>query len=723
MTAILTAGAMRLAPQWPTLKLNAACPFRPSAPEFSFRLQRDGDPSLLRQQDFEPAAMEQALLTEGLFRNFGQWTMSGRRDGLEMRLHTLAYPGEPSVILEPEIINHGATSCALTDIRVHLRLANDPNLTAHLVCGRPEYVIKRDGVPYVMPYDSRTWRGSLSELRDRPPECNCGHLVVTDGARAMACWSALGHETNCGGRSQYAILPFDVLIEEGSVEISFPLYLAGVGPVPTHAIPLAPGQACRLFGVVFTVGPITDGDPWSVVRDARAAALRRAPAVAGTPPPVAGGSWNWSKWKDQNLTELERREFAIRPPTRPQHPETPHHEATGHESYIRPQIPHWRDLGCELGWIDMTPIATGTYAPVGSNFPSGLDACRAELRAAGLGASFILNPDSLENPAVHHSEWTDELERRFGDCRHSKPGGNTLCLASRWGEHAAAEFARVVREYDLCLVQVAFNHNQPAALGNCCTHAAHGHAPAGADASDYVRGYLAAHNRIYAAIRAARPGTLVLENLPTVYDLGNPCPDAMWTADTLHQPQLVSLLLDYIAGQRRLWPMEMRFAHYMSMNLEPEGESTFLVANIALGHIIALGDDFRHIPPGLRAFCKKWIAFYRAHRQWLCADLRLLAPGVIGHRLPGEFMVFAFNGEDRERPVEIRFTSTTAGLPTTTLQVVAEHADRQQQLGETRPTDGAFIWTAPVAAFGFTVLRFRAEDEGACSTTSAKVNV
>ena len=26
--------------------------------------------------------------------------------------------------------------------------------------------------------------------------------------------------------------------------------------------------------------------------------------------------------------------------------------------------------------------------------------------------------------------------------------------------------------------------------------------------------------------------------------------------------------------------------------------------------------------------------FYREHRQWLCADLHLLAPGVIGHRLP-----------------------------------------------------------------------------------------
>jgi hypothetical protein len=226
-----------------------------------------------------------------------------------------------------------------------------------------------------------------------------------------------------------------------------------------------------------------------------------------------------------------------------------------------------------------------------------------------------------------------------------------------------------------------------------------------------VRGYLAAHNRIYAAIRAARPGTLVLENLPTVYDLGNPCPDAMWTADTYHQPQLVTLLLDYIAAQRRLWPMAMRFAHYMSMNLEPEGDSTFLVANIALGHIIALGDDFRHTPPGLRAFCKKWIAFYREHRQWLCADLHLLAPGVIGHRLPGEFMVFAFNSEEREQQMQIRFTAATAGLPATALRVTAEHADRQQPVGEIQPTDGAFTWAASVPAFGFAVLRFRPESD------------
>ncbi len=709
MSTDLTAGAMHLEPQWPSLKLDAACPFQPAAPEFSFRLQRDRDSTLLRQEDFEPAATDQTRLTEGLFRNFGQWTMRGRRDGLEMRVHTLAYPGEPAVIIEPEIINSGATACTLTDLRVKLRLANDPGLTAHLVCGRPEYVMKRGGFPYVMPHDSCAWHGSLPELRDRPPEYNCGHLVVSDGTQAVAFWPTLGHDSNCGGRSQYVHLPFEVRIDGGTVEIAFPLCLAGVGPSPEHAIPLAPGQSCRLFGIVFTVGAITAGDPWSVVRDARAAALRRTPAVAGSLPPVAGGNWNWDKWPDKQMTERERREFERRPPHRPQHPETPHHEATGHESYIRPQIPHWRDLGCEFGWIDMTPIATGTYAPVASNFPSGLDVCREELRAAGLGASFILNPDCLD-PA-HHAEWTDELERRFGDCRHSKPGGKFLCLASRWGEHAAAEFARVVREYDLSLVQVAFNHNPPVTSSECCTQAGHDHIPAGADAADYVRGYLAAHNRIYAAIREARPGTLVLENLPTVYDLGNPCPDAMWTADTYHLPQLVTLLLDYIAAQRRLWPMAMRFAHYMSMNLEPEGESTFLVANIALGHIIALGDDFRHIPPGLRAFCKKWIAFYREHRQWLCADLHLLAPGIIGHRLPDEFMVFAFNSEEREQQMEIRFTATTAGLPATTLQVTAEYADRQEPLGEMQPTDGIFAWNAPVPAFGFTVLRFRAETE------------
>jgi hypothetical protein len=705
MTATLTAGAMRLAPQWPNLKVDAGCPFLATAPEFSCRLQRDGDSTLLRQGDFQPTDANQTHLTEGLYHNFNQWTISGRHGGLEMRLHTLAYPGEPAVILEPEFINHGATACTLSEFRGRLRLANDPRLSAHLVCGRPEYVIRRGGFPYVMPADSCAWRGSLPELRDRPPAYNCGHLVVTDGVQAVACWPTIGHDSNCGGRSNYVHLPFDVCLDAGMAEISFPLCLAGVGPSPEHVITLAPGQSCRLFGIVFTAGAITDDDPWSVVRDARAAVLRRAPGVAGSLPPVAGGSWNWSKWKDQNMTERERREFERRPPVRPQHPETPHHDATGHESYIRPQIPHWRELGCELGWIDMTPIATGTYAPVASNFPSGLDACREELRANGLGASFILNPDYLD-PA-HHAEWTEELEQRFGDCRHSKPGGNTLCLASRWGEHAAAEFARVVREYDLCLVQVAFNHNQPLTSSECCTHANHDHAPAGADAADYLRGYLAAHNRIYAAIRAARPGTLVLENLPTVYDLGNPCPDAMWTADTYHQPQLVTLLLDYIAAQRRLWPMAMRFAHYMSMNLEPEGESTFLVANIALGHIIALGDDFRHTPPGLRAFCKKWIAFYREHRQWLCADLHLLAPGVIGHRLPGEFMVFAFNGEEREQQMDIRFTAATAGLPATALRVTAEHADRREPLGEIRPADGAFAWSATVPAFGFAVLRFR----------------
>jgi hypothetical protein len=124
----------------------------------------------------------------------------------------------------------------------------------------------------------------------------------------------------------------------------------------------------------------------------------------------------------------------------------------------------------------------------------------------------------------------------------------------------------------------------------------------------------------------------------------------------------------------------------------------------------------------LRAFCQKWIAFYHAHRQWLCADLHQLAPGVIGHRLPGEFLVFAFNGEERERQVEIRFTAATAGLPAAALRVTAEHADRQQPVGEIRPADGVFAWTAPVSAFGFAVLRFRPDDCGADSESPCEMH-
>jgi hypothetical protein len=89
----------------------------------------------------------------------------------------------------------------------------------------------------------------------------------------------------------------------------------------------------------------------------------------------------------------------------------------------------------------------------------------------------------------------------------------------------------------------------------------------------------------------------------------------------------------------------------------------------------------------------------------------LLAPGVIGHRPPGEFLVFAFNGEEQERQMEIRFTTATAGLPVTALRVTAEHADRRESLGEIRPADGVFTWSATVPAFGFVVLRFRPASE------------
>ncbi len=251
------------------------------------------------------------------------------------------------------------------------------------------------------------------------------------------------------------------------------------------------------------------------------------------------------------------------------------------------------------------------------------------------------------------------------------------------------------------------NHNGFVLPASGCEAGDHGHAPTSANATDYARRYIAAHNEIFAQIRRAKPDALIFENLPTVYDLGNPMPDAIWVNDGFHIPQFMWLMLDYLTAQRRLWPMEMRFTNYVSMNLEPGDASTYLIANIAFGNHMAIGADLRHTSPKLKEFYRKWIAFYRANREWLCTNIHLLAPNIIGHRLPGQFLVFVFNDQETPQEISIQFPCPEAGLSGTEIQVVEDSGDAQKQVGTTRPHDGQINWSHRVEARGFRVLRFK----------------
>ncbi len=394
----------------------------------SFRLHQGAEGRRFTLADFPLAPVEVSEMADGLFRGFRQWTLRGRNDQLELKLHVLAYPGEPSVIIEPEIVNHSGTECGLSDLRLQLAVANRPGVNAELISGKPEYVVRLGAATYVMPYDSCTWRGSLADLATRPPVHNCGHVALTEGDHALAFWYPVGHNTNCGGRTGYVHMPLTATV---AGELSFPLYQPCHGPDPAHVFPLKPGNAHRSFGIVFTTGQVEHGDPWSVVRRARAAATQRAPAGERPLPPVGGGTWNWPISDGSNFLESERQLYFRHPPKRP-HPETPHAEDTCREEYIRALLPHWKALGCEFVWIDLLPLYTGTFEEATDRFPSGLKPLCEQLRREGLAVSMILMPDNL-----NFGKWNAALEARFGNCRHTNPAKNYLCLASPWGNSNA----------------------------------------------------------------------------------------------------------------------------------------------------------------------------------------------------------------------------------------------------------------------------------------------
>jgi hypothetical protein len=156
-----------------------------------------------------------------------------------------------------------------------------------------------------------------------------------------------------------------------------------------------------------------------------------------------------------------------------------------------------------------------------------------------------------------------------------------------------------------------------------------------------------------------------------------------------------------------VFPMEMRFQNYLSMNLEPSARSVFLIANIALGNAIALGGDLRHLTPGLLDFCRNWIGFYRKHRRWLCGNLTILDPFTLAHRLPGEFLVFAFNADDQSRKMNIQFTLEQAGLKSNVFDVVEEYAVTRNSLGKVVVSHDKIFWKQTIPARDFSVLRFR----------------
>jgi hypothetical protein len=133
--------------------------------------------------------------------------------------------------------------------------------------------------------------------------------------------------------------------------------------------------------------------------------------------------------------------------------------------------------------------------------------------------------------------------------------------------------------------------------------------------------------------------------------------------------------------------------------------------NIALGNAIAIGGDLRYLVPGLLDFCNDWLGFYRAHRQWLCGNLIILNRLTLAHRLPGEFLVFAFNSDDKSREINVHFSLEQAGLESKTLDVVEEHAVTRNPLGKVSASRNEIVWKQTIPARDFSVLRFRPSEK------------
>ena len=142
-------------------------------------------------------------------------------------------------------------------------------------------------------------------------------------------------------------------------------------------------------------------------------------------------------------------------------------------------------------------------------------------------------------------------------------------------------------------------------------------------------------------------------------------------------------------------------------NLEPKARSVYLIANIALGNAIVIGGELRYFVPGLFDFCRDWIGFYRSHRKWLCGNLIILDPLTLAHRLPGEFLVFAFNSADDSRDVKICFSLEQAELKAKAFDVSEEHAVIRTPSGRVLASRGEIVWNQTIPANDFSVLRFR----------------
>lgn len=651
--------------------------------------------------DFEARTFEITDVEEGLCRGFRQWTLTADckvRPEIVLRLHVVARRGERSLRIEPELCNQGSQNLELSDLRIHVGIAKEKGVFAEFIGGRPEYIGNKGGSSYVVPFASHSVRLPVGDLVSGVP-LNCGHLILNKGKAVFAAWHPAGHNSNCGGRSQYVHMPVTVHVEDEKVQLSIPFYQPLFGTDFTAKIPLQPGLPHRVLGIVLALGQIEQADPWEVVRRARADAMTRGPKRKRPLPMVSWGTWMWPKRGPEVYTPLELSNF-VRQPAK-SYPQEAFIGAEGcREWVVKANLPHLKDLGCEMVWLDLLPIYMGTFLPVTERFPTGLKRLRRELKDLGLSLSCILVHDHR-----YYGDWTPALESRFGRYRHSTQT-EFMCWASPWAGYAAKKIARVAEDYELGSAQIAFNHNQFLLPPNGCNAAGHGHIPCENNVMDYARKYLESFNALYEAIYRQYPSTFVLENLPSVYDLGNPMPDAMWVADCYHLPQMMWLMLDYMAAQRRLWPMEMCFQNYLSVNYEPSDRSTYLVANIALGNALTIGMDLRFMETELRAFYARWINFYRVHREWLCGNIRIFDRFTIGHALPGQFLVFLFNENEAEREMTVSFRPEDFGPPTGKLAVVEDSAGEWKFLGFVNDQRRSMTWKHRVGSYDFAVLRF-----------------
>ena len=126
-----------------------------------------------------------------------------------------------------------------------------------------------------------------------------------------------------------------------------------------------------------------------------------------------------------------------------------------------------------------------------------------------------------------------------------------------------------------------------------------------------------------------------------------------------------------------------------------------------MGNAIAIGGDLRYLVPGLLDFCRDWLRFYRSNRKWLCGNLIILDHLTLAHRLPGEFLVFAFNSAVESREVSVHFSLSQTGLKAKAFNVSEEHAVTRIPLGKVSASHGEVIWKQNIPGNDFCVLRFR----------------